>query len=243
MSSKIESGINTYIGHFDRLISVCESFGAAYDPVPVNLQIASLKAQSTLVKAAIMAVDTQLPVYVATDGARQETFAQLTARATRVQAAATVLGLPDSIMVHVKEVVRKIRGQRAHKITQDADGTGEPAKHVSVSQRSFNEQIEHLNQLIAFVGSQSAYTPVEQDITVAGLMQLLEDMKTTNAATMTAEASLTGARQERDRLLYEPKTGMMPTALTVKEYVKAVFGASSPQYREVNHITFKNQKP
>jgi hypothetical protein len=35
---------------------------------------------------------------------------------------------------------------------------------------------------------------------------------------------------------------MTDTALAVKEYVKAVFGATSPQYREVNHISFHNKK-
>jgi hypothetical protein len=34
----------------------------------------------------------------------------------------------------------------------------------------------------------------------------------------------------------------MDTALAVKEYVKALFGAKSPQYKQVNHIKFRSRK-
>ncbi|MDR1675743.1 MAG: hypothetical protein LBR86_04675 [Tannerella sp.] len=242
MSSRIESGINTYVGHFDRLIDVCEGFGPSYNPVPQSLQIATLRTQSERVKTAITAVDMAFPGYVTAENARRETFALLPPLATRVQAVAAVLGLPDAIMVHIKEVVRKIRGQRAHKIKPDTGLGAEPAKHISVSQVSFNEQIEHLNRLIALVESQPAYTPAEPDLAVSALTALLNEMRTTHAAVMTADVPLANARQERNKLLYAPKSGMIDTALAVKEYVKAVFGASSPQYKEVNHIRFENRK-
>lgn len=239
--SNIESGMNVYVGNLDKLANVCDGFGAAYNPVPYNLTVPSLRALSQTVKTAITAVDTALPVYVTAENARQTKFALLPPLATRVQAAATVLDLPDAIIVHVKEVVRKIRGKRLHKLQPEKEGD-EPAKHISVSQTSFVEQIEHLNQLIALVESQPAYTPSEYDLTVPALRTLLEEMKSTNAAAVAAEVPLTNARRERDRLLYEPKTGMMDTALAVKNYVKAAFGASSNEYKEVNHIKFRNKK-
>jgi hypothetical protein len=241
MSSKIESGINTYVGHFDRLIDACESFGASYRPVPQNLLIPALRAQSEAVKAAITAVDSALPAYVAAEGARYAKFALLPPLATRVQAAAAVLGLPESIIVHIKEVVRKIRGQRAQKLP-DNPPEGDTEKHISVSQKSFDEQIEHLNQLIALVDSQPAYVPAETDITVASLKIFLEDMRALHSAAVAAGFPVDAARQHRNELLFAPQTGMMPTGLAVKEYVKAAFGASSPQYKEVKPITFKNRK-
>ncbi|MDR1223414.1 MAG: hypothetical protein LBL07_11140 [Tannerella sp.] len=242
MISKTESGINTYVGHFDQLIAVCKNFGPSYDPVPVNLQIGSLMYQVDTIKKSVTAVDVAIPAYLVANGARIKKFALLPPLATRVQAVAIVLGLPDTVIVHIKEVVRKIRGQRAHKIEPAPEPNSEPARHISVSQVSFNEQIEHLNQLIALVESQPAYTPAEPDLSVDALKTLLDEMRTTNSAVMAAEAPLASLRQERNRLLYAPKTGMMDTALMVKEYVKAVFGTSSPQYRKVNQIQFKNKK-
>ncbi|MDR0603590.1 MAG: hypothetical protein LBG80_04715, partial [Bacteroidales bacterium] len=130
---------------------------------------------------------------------------------------------------------------RAHKIKIDPLEEN-PQKHVSVSQVSFNEQIEHLNQLISLLKHQSTYTPTEPDLTIQALEQMYHNMQSTNDRFVEVEAALTTARQERNKLLYAPKTGMMDTALAVKEYVKAAFGAASPQYKEVKHISFKNRK-
>lgn len=241
MSSKVESGINTCVGHFDLLTNICESFGSQYSPVPENLRISALWLQSTKVKQSIAAVDSALPVFATAEGARKDKFALLSPLATRVQAAATVLGLPDAVLTLIKETVRKIRGERAHKPV-DNTPEGEPKKHISVSQTSFNEQIEHLSRLIALVESQPAYAPTETELSVTSLTALRDAMRTTHQAAVVAEIPLTAARQERNRLLYAPKTGMMATGLAVKEYVKAVFGTSSQQYREVRPISFKNQK-
>jgi hypothetical protein len=59
---------------------------------------------------------------------------------------------------------------------------------------------------------------------------------------MVALPPLTAARQARNELLFAPKTGMIDTALTVKEYIKAAFGATSKEYKEVRHISFHNRK-
>jgi hypothetical protein len=244
MSSQIESGINTYVGRFDQLIDVCKSFGAVYNPTPQALKIPNLIGQLSGVRTSITAVDLALAGYVTRESARQTVFALLQPLATRVQASAIILGLPDAVIVHIKEVVRKIHGRRAHALKTNAADAPEgetKAKHISVSQVSFNEQIEHLNQLISLVASQPAYNPAEEDLKIATLNQVLNDMRATNDAVMVADASLTSARQKRDLLLYAPKTGMIDTALAVKEYVKAVFGASSPQYKEVKRIKFHNK--
>jgi hypothetical protein len=240
MSSQIESGINTYVGRFDQLIDVCKGFGSVYNPNVEALKIPILTGQLGGVRTAITAVDHALAGYVTAESARQAAFALLEPLSTRVQASAIVLNLPDAVIVHIKEVVRKIRGRRAKALkTNTEDET--KVKHISVSQMSFNEQIEHLNLLISLVASQPAYDPAEEDLKVAALEQVLNDMRNTNEAVMVTDTALTAARQKRDLLLYAPKTGMIDTALAVKEYVKAVFGTSSPQYREVQHIRFRNK--
>jgi hypothetical protein len=245
MSSKVESGMNTYVGNFHKLINVCEGFGASYNPSPEALKIANLKNQAANIQAAINASDALLPDFITAEGARRTKFNLLQPLSTRVQAATVILNLPDAVTARVKEIVRKIHGKRARAIKPEPENAPEgqePAKHISVSQVSFNEQIEHLNQLIVILGSQAAYDPAESDLTVPFLNQLLSDMRDTNEAVMKASVPLANARQERDRLLYTPKTGMIDTALAVKEYVKAVFGASSSQYKDVRRIKFENRK-
>jgi hypothetical protein len=42
--------------------------------------------------------------------------------------------------------------------------------------------------------------------------------------------------------LYNPLSGLVKTALDVKKYVKSVFGASSPQDKQISGLKFKVQQ-
>jgi hypothetical protein len=243
MASTIESGISTYVGHFQQLTDICAGFGGPYNPQVAALTIDSLRAKHTAVEAAINLVDTRLPIYVAAESERNSAFDRVPPIATRVQASAIIFNLPAGIIAQIKEVVRKIRGKRAKPIVPGRlRPDGQPVKYISAAQTSFNEQVEHFNRLIDLVASQAAYTPAEPDLTVDGLTSLLDRLRFTNDSVMDAITPLSAARQARDLELFAPRTGMIDTALAVKEYVKAVFGAKSPQYKEVKHITFRNRK-
>jgi hypothetical protein len=45
----------------------------------------------------------------------------------------------------------------------------------------------------------------------------------------------------RNSILYASVSGLVDVALDVKKYVKSVYGASSPQYKQVSKIEFKNR--
>ncbi|MDR1562332.1 MAG: hypothetical protein LBS54_04505 [Dysgonamonadaceae bacterium] len=242
MRRNTESGISTYVGNFDQLIGVCKGFGPDYNPVPDYLKIAALQAQSVHIKSAVNDTDIALSNAISAEGKRHDLFALLAPRATRVLAAATILGLPESIIVHIKEIVRKIRGKRSKPIEPEQGQENEtPKKHISVSQKSFNEQIEHLHQLVTLVASQPLYKPAENDLTIDALRKLQADMGIANDAAVEANRILDEAREKRNELLYAPGSGMMDTALAVKEYVKAAFGAPTWCYLEVKKIPFRNR--
>lgn len=243
MATQTESGMNTYLWNFRKLINVCTGFGSAYNPQNPALQVSALETQLADAQTSIANVDALLPTYLTAASVRQERIAIIMPLATRVQATALVLGLPSSIMTRIKEVVRKIRGKRLHNLPEKTatNNEAEQTKRTSVAQTSFNEKIERFSQLIDLVGSQPQYNPVETDLSVTAMTALLNELREANSAVMQTVVPLNSARQERDRRLYAPKTGVMDTALLVKEYVKAIFGAVSVQYREVQHIKFRNR--
>ncbi|MDR1563187.1 MAG: hypothetical protein LBS54_08955 [Dysgonamonadaceae bacterium] len=241
--SRSEAGTNTYVGNLDILIDKCSIFGPVFNPQNQDLQIESLKELSAHVKHSINDVDYLLAQAVFAEGNRQERFAQLLPTVTRVLAVAISLRLAEAALIHIREIVRKIRGTRAKPILPTPPLEGEePKKYNSVSQRSFREQIEHLNQLILIVSAQPLYKPAEQDLSVDSLIKLKNEMGVVHDAATRVADELEEARIERDKLLYTPVTGMMDTALAVKEYVKAIFGAASPEYKDIKHLKFKNKK-
>jgi hypothetical protein len=243
MPSQIESGISTYVGHFRLLIDVVGGFGSRYNPTRPELTVASLVTQLGKVRTSIETVDTLLPSYALAEGLRHDEFVKIPPLAVRVQAIAVSSDLPKSILTRIKEVVRKIEGRRATQVTPPPnDGSGDERRHISVSQVSFNEQIEHFQQLISLVASQPTYNPSETALQVASLESQLTLLNETNDTAMVAIVPLTAAREARNELLYAPHTGMMDTALAVKEYVKGAFGANSAEYKKVRRISFKNRK-
>jgi len=53
---------------------------------------------------------------------------------------------------------------------------------------------------------------------------------------------LSNARITRNDILYKPNTGLVDIAIDTKTYIKSVFGASSPQYKQVSGLEFKTVK-
>jgi len=236
--------MRTYAGHYRELIDACIGFGSAYAPARPSIGIMQMENQLNTVLTAIEQVDFSYPAFDTADGARRDVFAKLPPLATRVLKEAEVCNLPAAVLKHMNEIVRKIRGGRAEQIVEPGpEATAEDEhKYISVSQRSFNEQIGHFNQLLDLVVTQQAYQPAEEDLSIDSLTAFLTAMKTTNDTARMAYIPLVSAREQRDKLLYTPVTGMMDTALLAKAYVEAMFGAASPQYKRVNHITFRNRK-
>ena len=48
--------------------------------------------------------------------------------------------------------------------------------------------------------------------------------------------------QTRNKILYEENTGLVDIALDSKTYIKSVFGSTSPQYKQVSKLYFKNRE-
>jgi hypothetical protein len=93
-------------------------------------------------------------------------------------------------------------------------------------------------KLVQTLTSETLYKPNEVELQVATLNTTLTDLKTKNKAVITAAAAASNARIARDKVLYTEGVGLYDVALAVKTYVKSLFGATSPQYKQVSGIKF-----
>jgi hypothetical protein len=66
----------------------------------------------------------------------------------------------------------------------------------------------------------------------------LTDLRAKTADVINATTSLSNARIQRDEALYATGTGLIETARDVKYYVKSIFGATSPQYKQVSALRY-----
>ena len=64
------------------------------------------------------------------------------------------------------------------------------------------------------------------------------DLKAKNAAVIAASAPLSNARITRNDIMYKDTTGLCDIAIDVKSYIKSLYGASSPQYKQISSLKF-----
>ena len=247
MVSTNETGHQKNVANFDALIAFATGYGASYNPSKAALAIDALKALSDQAKDAINTVSTAEPAYKNAVAAREAAFAPLSKLTTRIINALKATDAAKQVVDDAKSVARKIQGTRAKaKLTDEQKKAlaeqGKEVVEISTSQMSFDNRLDNFFKLTQLLASVPEYAPNETELKVDTLNRMMDDLKAKNAAVMDATTPLSNARIARNEVLYKENTGLYDVAADVKAYVKSVFGASSPQYRQVSKIKFTKSR-
>ena len=257
MKSNSETGNWKTLSAFEQLIVIITALGTAYNPSQTLIKLATLLAQYATGKAAMDTYFAKNTTYNNATNTREIAFAAVKLLCTRILGGFESSGAKEQTVKDLKHYLRKIRGKRAGSLktistdaskaistdaTPDATVTTEVSeKQHSTAQLSFDSLIEHFANIIEVLAAEATYTPNESDLKVTALQATLADLKAKNTAVMTAYTNLTNARINRDKILYGEDTGIVDTAKEVKSYVKSIYGVTSPQYKQVNSLHFRNR--
>ncbi len=246
MPSTSETGHAKNVANFETLISFCKGYGTYYNPSRDALKVANLEALLTKAKEAINNCTTKQTLFDNATDVRKDSFANIKPLGTKVVNALAVSGVDDSIIEGARTINRKLQGKRAttkKDTTSNAEGTTPPtAKNsISVSQLSYDYQIEHLYGLVELVSTHAEYQPNETELKVADLKTYITNLKALNTKVINANTEWSNSRVYRDSLLYTDKTGLVQIANDVKLYILSVFGKTSMQYKQVSKISFKGR--
>jgi hypothetical protein len=247
MSVNSESGHAKNVANFGKLVSFCTGYGADYNPSNAAITVESLNAMQTGAQNTINAVNAGLPAYNNAVAAREGAFKPLSRLITRVMNALKAAGPSPALTDNALTLVRKLQGRRASsKLTEEEKqaliAAGKEVNEISSSQLSYDNRIDNLDKLINLLGSIPEYKPNETELQVASLTALLADLRAKNEAAVNAAIPVSNARIARNEVLYKEGTGLVDNALNIKAYVKSVFGATSPQYRQISGLEFKRYK-
>ena len=248
MSTTSETGHAKNVANFQDLIAFCIGYGAAFNPANANIKLTALNTEFTDATAVMDAYHAALPPYINGVNIRESMFAPLAKFATRILNAAIASAMPAGSLGDVRGYVRKLQGRRASPKLPDvkddpATPQDESHKSASSSQMSIDSRIENLDKLIQLLASLPGYNPNEADLKITALQTLLASMKAANLAVATAYTALSTARIARNKKLYDPIAGLVTIAAEVKSYVKSVFGATSPQFKQISKVKFTRFKP
>ena len=243
MNNSSETGHAKNAANFEELISFITGFGATYNPSKAGIKLAALNTLSASVKTSIAAVNTVLATYKTAIDARTSAFDPLNKLVTRIMNAVIATDTNENVDKSARSFANKIQGKRiTPKLTDDEKkkltDSGQTVNEVSSSQMSFDNRLDNFDKLIQLITTIPQYIPNEADLKVTALTTLYTDLKTKNSAVIAAHTALTNARIARNDLLYQPLTGAVDLALDTKSYIKSLYGATSPQYKEVSGLQF-----
>ena len=174
---------------------------------------------------------------------RMIAFEGLKAFSTRLLNALEATDATAEKVKDAKTFNRKIQGKRAGEIAATTTDPNTPAPtNISASQQSYDQQIQHFAGLVSVLQSEASYAPNEVDLQIVTLTTKQADLVTKNNAVATAYTTVSNARIARDKTLYNNNTGLVDIAAEVKQYIKSIFGVSSPEYAQVKGIAFKTVK-
>ncbi len=244
MASTSETGHAKNVANLDELISFVGGYGAVYNPSKSAIKLLALQALSTAAKTAIGAVNSANPAYSNAVAAREVAFAPLGKLTTRILNALKATDTTTQVDESAQTIVRKLQGRRATpKKSEDEvkalTAEGKEVNEISTSQMSYDSRLDNFDKLIKLLTSVTLYAPNEAELKVAALTTLYNDLKAKNAAVIAATTPLSNARITRNDVMYKPNTGLVDVALDTKTYIKSVFGASSPQYKQISKLGFK----
>jgi hypothetical protein len=246
MSSTSETGHAKNVANFEKLLVAVSSFGTAYNPSKANIRLDALTTKVAEAKAAVGAVNAAEPAFKNAVAVRNEAFEKLGKLVTRISNAIKASDTSAQVDETVMSLIRKLQGRRASvKLTDEEkkalEAEGKSTAEASSSRMSFDSRLDNFDKLVKLLESVAAYAPNEADLKTTALSAFYTDLLAKNNAVAEAESPLTTARIARNEVLYNEATGLANLSVDVKNYVKSVFGSTSPQYKTISSIQFTNK--
>ena len=241
MASTSETGHAKNVANFEDLISFCTSYGATYNPSKAILQIPNLTILRTNAQNSIGSVTATKTAFSNTVNVRQTAFTPLKKLSTRIVNALDATDATDKLVKDARTIHNKLQGKRAGEKPKPASSTATEAaedKTISVYQQSYDSQIENFDKLIQLIATEPTYTPNETELQTSTLQTNLGSLRAVNTAVINSYTNYSNSRITRNSILYGQTTGLVDIALEVKKYVKSVFGATSPQFKQVSKLEF-----
>jgi len=246
MSTPSETGHAKNVANLLQLNSIVISYGAAYNPSKPAIKIPALQLLSVDAQNALTLVNVTMSDYKNTTAAREVAFKALGPLATRGVNALKATDTTTQVDDNAKTLLHKILGQKAShktpKVIKELKPDENESKKISTSQMSFDNRLANLDSLISLLESIPEYIPNEEDIKPTALRAFHTSLKAKNDAAVNSSIAFSNARIARNDIFYKPLTGLVDLSVDVKNYIKSVFFAKSPQYKQVSGLIFKAVK-
>lgn len=247
MTNTSETGHAKNVTNLESLITSIVALETSYNPSRDSIKLPALQALLTASTESLNAVNIAQAAYSNAVAARKVAFEPFSKLITRVMNSLKASGASTQVVQSARTIVRKLQGRRASaKITEEEkkalEAEGKEVNQISASQMSFDNRIENFDRLIMLLSSIPLYNPNEAELKVEALKALRNQLKEKNTEVILPIVQLSNSRMNRNKILYNENTGLVDVALDSKTYIKSIFGATSPQYKQISKLRFIRPK-
>ncbi len=247
MTNTSETGHAKNVTNLESLITSIIALETSYNPSRDSIKLTSLQTLLTASTESLNAVNIAQATYSNAVAARKVAFEPFGKLITRVMNSLKASGTSTQVVQSARTIVRKLQGRRASaKITEEEkkalEAEGKEVNQISASQMSFDNRIENFDRLIMLLSSIPLYNPNEEELKVETLKALHNQLKEKNSEVILPIVQLSNSRMTRNKILYSENTGLVDVALDSKTYIKSIFGATSPQYKQISKLRFIRPK-
>ena len=247
MANTSETGHAKNVTNLESLITSIIALETSYTPSRDSIKLPALQALLTASTESLNAVNIAQAAYSNAVAARKVAFEPFSKLITRVMNSLKASGASTQVVQSARTIVRKLQGRRASaKITEEEkkalEAEGKEVNQISASQMSFDNRIENFDRLIMLLSSIPLYNPNEAELKVETLKALHNQLKEKNTEVILPIVQLSNSRIARNKILYSENTGLVDVALDSKTYIKSIFGATSPQYKQISKLRFIRPK-
>lgn len=239
MASTSEVGHAKNVANFEDLIEFVNSYGTNYNPSKRALQSNELNSLLEKAKLKLNGVIVQNTAFNNAVNERATAFSNVRKLSTRLINALEVTDASEKTVKDAKGFNQKIQGKRAKTTPKPVDPDAPAPKTISTSQQSFDQIIQHLTGLKEVLRAESSYSPNEVELQVRTINDKIEALDRSNKLVAAAFTSISNTRIDRNETLYNSQDALTTVAQEVKKYIKSVYGATSPQYKQVSGISFR----
>jgi hypothetical protein len=222
---------------FEKLAGLCTGYGGAYNPRQQNLQVNALVTSLNNAQQVLMEVTESQTVLDNAINKRRRLFQGVKKLSSHIFSVLKASGADALTLSDARASVRKLWGQRSYK-PPDVVKEGEVPKSSSVYGSDFASAEYYFSKLVETVSSVASYQPNEPKLTVAGLNQMLAELRSANEAVLQAEVQWIMARKKRNDLMYHHENSLHNVLRAAKSYVRGVFGYQSPEHVQVVRLRF-----
>jgi hypothetical protein len=234
----MKTGNVKQVAAFGKLVGICNDLGAGYNPSKEALQLNAITSLFTQAQQSLEAMRVARTNYLLAVNARQENFAGVYTRSSRVVRALISSEGSEENIRDARLLKRKLHPRPLAKISHEPaagqEGSVAPVSKTS-SRLDFESMADTFAELVSLVQSIPAYSPNETELKVTTLRSMLTGLRDQSKTVADATRALATARIHRNNTI-AGKDGLFQTANAVKEYIRSVYGVRSEQARELGKL-------